>query len=107
MKRMMVFFLLAAMLLSASVMAETKYMTMREVHDEVAAQYPDGWQETIQTKWRTVEIHTPVIVPDADSTSPVIVWRVVVLPAPFAPMSAMTSPSSTSKEMPLRAGMTP
>ena len=76
MKRMMVFFLLAAMLLSASGMAETKYMTMREVHDEVAAQYPDGWQETIQTKWRTVEIHTPVIVPDADKC-PVLALQLI------------------------------
>ena len=76
MKRILAFVLLAALLLPASGMAETKYMTMREVHDEVAFQYPDGWHETIQTKWRAVEINTPVIVPDADKC-PVLALQVI------------------------------
>ena len=39
-----------------------------------------------------------VTVPLLDGSRPVMVCRVVVLPAPFAPMSATTSPSFTSKE---------
>ena len=35
------------------------------------------------------------------------VWRIVVFPAPFAPISAMTSPSFTSKDIPLIAWITP
>ena len=40
-------------------------------------------------------------------TSPVMVWSIVVLPAPLAPMSAIISPCSTSKEMPLMAFIAP
>ena len=83
MKRMMVFFLLAALLLPASGMAETKYMTMREVHNEVTSQYPDGWHETIQTKWRAVEINTPVVVPDS-SQCPVLALQVIEDPPDLA-----------------------
>ena len=39
-----------------------------------------------------------VTVPPLEGSRPVIVCRVVVLPAPFAPISATTSPSFTSKE---------
>jgi hypothetical protein len=66
MKRIIVFVLLMMLVLPETGLAKPQYMTMREVHDEVADQYSDGWHETIQTKWRVIEIHTPVIVPDAD-----------------------------------------
>ena len=38
---------------------------------------------------------------------PEMVFRMVDLPAPFAPMSVTTSPSLTSKETPLTAWMLP
>ncbi len=66
MKRIITFLLLLLLFLPENGRTETKYFTVREVHDEVESQYPDGWHETIQTKWRTIEINTPVIVPDAD-----------------------------------------
>ena len=47
------------------------------------------------------------MLPDFAGTRPVIVWRMVVLPAPLAPISAITSPWFTSKEMPLIARITP
>ena len=39
--------------------------------------------------------------------TPLMAFSVVVLPAPFAPMSVTTSPSSTLNERPLRASMRP
>ena len=45
--------------------------------------------------------------PDVTGRTPEIAFSVVVLPAPFAPMSVTISPSSTSKEMPLIASMRP
>ena len=48
-----------------------------------------------------------MISPAAGLNIPVIVCNVVVFPAPFAPISAMTSPSLTSKEIPLIAWITP
>ncbi len=57
---------------------------------------------------------TPVIdvpasrtVPRDGRTSPEIARRVVVLPAPFAPISVTTWPSSTEKLTPLSAWMPP
>ena len=38
---------------------------------------------------------------------PEMVFRVVDFPAPLAPMRVTTSPSSTSKEIPLMAWMLP
>ena len=58
--------LLACLLLPISALAGTEYCTLRELNDQVAAKYPNGWQEDIQTKWRTVTINTPIIIPDAD-----------------------------------------
>lgn len=77
MKRIIVFVLLMMLVLLETGLAKTQYMTMREVHDEVASQYPDGWHKTIQTKWRTIEIHTPMIVPDADQC-PVLALQLMV-----------------------------
>ena len=76
MKRIIALVLLAALLLPQTGLAKTGYMTMREVYDEVASQYPDGWHETIRTKWRGIEINTPVIVPDADQC-PVLALQVI------------------------------
>jgi len=45
--------------------------------------------------------------PRAGRTSPEIALRVVVFPAPFAPMRATTSPWSTSKAMPWTASIAP
>ena len=55
--------------------AEEQYFTICEIHDYVMEALPDGWQESISTQWRTVEIKTPVLVPDVDSM-PVLALRV-------------------------------
>ena len=47
---------------------------------------------------RVMSFPSKVTVPPFDGSRPVMVCSVVVLPAPFAPMSATTSPSFTSKE---------
>ena len=47
------------------------------------------------------------IEPPAGATSPKIAESVVVLPAPFGPMTPTTSPSSTWSEIPCSAGMRP
>ena len=46
--------------------AEQKYYSIGQLHDLIEEEYPNGWQESIKTKWRTVEINAPVIVPDTD-----------------------------------------
>ncbi|MBQ9210857.1 MAG: hypothetical protein IJ153_04075 [Clostridia bacterium] len=43
-----------------------QYYTISQLHDQIEEEYPNGWQESIQTKWRMVEINTPIIVPDVD-----------------------------------------
>ena len=48
-----------------------------------------------------------IICPLRMGIRPEIVCSVVVLPAPFAPISATVSPSSTRKEMLFKARMTP
>lgn len=48
-----------------------------------------------------------VIDPDTGRSSPEMVRRVVVLPAPLVPMSETTSPSSTEKLIPLTALILP
>jgi len=48
-----------------------------------------------------------VTLPSRGSNNPVIVRSVVVLPAPFAPMSVTTSPFSTRIEMPRNASIAP
>jgi hypothetical protein len=45
--------------------------------------------------------------PDDSGRRPEIVLSVVDLPAPLAPISVTISPSSTSKETPLRAAILP
>ena len=47
------------------------------------------------------------IVPDTAGISPDIACRVVVLPAPFAPISETSSPSPTLREMPFIAWTAP
>ena len=47
---------------------------------------------------RVMSFPSKVTVPPFDGSRPVMVCSVVVLPAPFAPMSATTSPSCTSKD---------
>ena len=86
MKRIITFLLLLLLFLPENGQTETKYFTVREVHDEVESQYPDGWHETIQTKWRTIEINTPVIVPDADQC-PVLALQVIEEHPDFAALS--------------------
>ena len=76
MKRIAFFFLVIALLLPETGRTETRYMTMGEVYAEVASQYSNGWNETIQTKWRVIEINTPVIVPNADQC-PVLALQVI------------------------------
>ena len=46
--------------------AEQKYYSIGQLHDLIEEEYPNGWQESIKTKWRTVEINAPVLVPDTD-----------------------------------------
>ena len=45
--------------------------------------------------------------PDFGCSRPAMVFSVVVLPAPFAPISVTTSPALTVKEMPLIAWIEP
>ena len=45
--------------------------------------------------------------PDVTGRTPEIVLRVVVLPAPLAPMRATTSPASTENDTPLSASTIP
>ena len=47
------------------------------------------------------------LIPFVGWINPVTVCRIVVFPAPFAPISAMTSPLFTSKSMPFIASITP
>ena len=47
------------------------------------------------------------MLPSFGVSRPDTVCRIVVLPAPLAPISAMTSPSFTSKEIPLMADYQP
>lgn len=54
--------------------AEQKYYTIGQMHDLITEEYPNGWQESIQTKWRTVEIDAPVLVPDTDK-APILFLR--------------------------------
>lgn len=64
-KKAFCFFLMLLMLPTMAASAEQEYYTIEELKEQVAELYSDGWHETIQTKWRTIEINTPVIVPDA------------------------------------------
>ncbi|MNT19594.1 hypothetical protein D3C72_1548590 [compost metagenome] len=48
-----------------------------------------------------------VMLPALGFSNPAKVFRVVVLPAPFAPISATISPSPTVRSMPLMAWMAP
>ena len=45
--------------------------------------------------------------PEAAGSRPEMAWRVVVLPAPLAPIRDTSSPSATVREMPFRAWMAP
>lgn len=65
---------LLVLLLPITVLAEDSYCTIRELHDQVESKYQGVWQEAVETKWRTVEIHTPLIVPDADEM-PMLAFR--------------------------------
>ena len=67
MKKAFCGFLVFAFLLPAWALAEMEYYTLGELYSQIMAQYPEGWKESIPTKWRTVEIDTPVIVPNAEA----------------------------------------
>ena len=54
-----------------------------------------------------MSLPSKVTVPDVSGRRPEMVFRVVVFPAPFAPMRVTISPSSTSSEMPLIASILP
>src|SRR5699024_5730667 len=54
-----------------------------------------------------ISFPSKVILPALDGMIPVSVCRVVVFPAPLAPIRAMTSPWFTSKDIPFKAWMTP
>ena len=47
------------------------------------------------------------IEPELGRTSPVNIYKVVLLPAPFGPSKPKTSPASTSRERPLTATVEP
>ena len=55
----------------------------------------------------TMPFPSKVIMPLRGFSRPETVFSVVLLPAPFAPISVTISPSFTSKEMPLMAWMLP
>ena len=59
---------------------------------------------TISDAWMRARSLPPKwMLPSRGRSSPATVFSVVDLPAPFAPISVTTSPSSTEKEMPLIA----
>ena len=73
---------------------------------------PSGaWQMPSATRsWAGVRVMSRpsnVIWPWETGRTPEIALSVVVLPAPFAPMSVTISPSSTVNDRPLRASMRP
>ncbi len=58
--------------------------------------------------WKCVmSVPAKRMLPARGATMPLIVRSVVVLPAPFEPISVTISPSCTSSEMPLSASMRP
>ena len=73
---------------------------------------PSGaWQSPSSTRWcggmAVMSLPSNTTEPDVTGRTPDTVLSVVVLPAPFAPMSVTISPSATSKLMPLIASIRP
>jgi len=60
-KSLAILLLLAALLTSAS--AESGYCSIQQVRVDT----PHRWTETYETQWRTIEIDTPVMVPEVDA----------------------------------------
>ena len=65
-KALSILCLLLLLIPYAAAAAEQQYCTIGQLHEMIADDYPNGWQESIKTKWRTVEINAPILVPDAD-----------------------------------------
>lgn len=65
-KILLILCLLLLLIPYTAAIAEQKFYSISQLHDLIEEGYPNGWQESIQTKWRTVEINTPVLVPDTD-----------------------------------------
>lgn len=63
-KALSILCLLLLLIPYAAAAAEQQYCTIGQLHEMIADDYPNGWQESIETKWRTVEINAPVLVPD-------------------------------------------
>ena len=58
--------------------------------------------------WRAMAIVAPLVMlmrPDSDASVPVIIWKMVVFPAPFWPISAIFDPSRTEKSASWRIGL--
>src|SRR5699024_9713523 len=75
-------------------MRACRHLGHPHVHDFVAGEF-------------VISFRSKVILPALDGMIPVSVCRVVVFPAPLAPIRAMTSPWFTSKDIPFKAWMTP
>lgn len=70
MKRLIAFLLVLA-LTPICALAESDYVTLPELR----AQAPERWTQTYETKWRTVEIDAPILLPDIDTVPIVQVAR--------------------------------
>ena len=57
--------------------------------------------------WETMSYPATVTLPLLGGMYPVIIFIVVVFPAPLGPRNPKTSPGSTRKEMPVIAGKSP
>ena len=65
-KALSILCLLLLLMACAVAAADRKYYSIGKLYDLIEEEYPNGWQESVETKWRTVEINTPVLVPDTD-----------------------------------------
>ena len=95
--------ILACLLVSLSGKAE-EYYTLEKLRDDIAVELPNGWQEKIETQWRTVEIDTQVIVPDAERM-PILALRAVQEP-PEVPTGLETGWTQVKGQKGGGAGMT-
>ena len=64
-------------------------------------------ERMVRAEARVMSCPSNTIIPAVGCNKPEIAFKVVVLPAPFAPMSATSSPLPTVSDTPLSAGTWP
>ena len=61
MKKWIAYFLLSLLALTPiPSLGQAQYVTINELR----AQIPEKWTQTYETKWRTVEVDAPILLPD-------------------------------------------